>query len=224
MTMKKVIINSLCFLGVWKKIQMSCFLCIYFFFIHFILLFCFMDGAYSGRPHVVAPARKPAGKEFGRAASIYNDAHAFFRSQWYAIFWTFAIVRAPWCGHGEAGMEKLFRRMKVLIDLVAFYLRRFQKYELVGPWRHDPDIKEKPRAPKPVASPFNASSSSSSSSSAPHNNNVQDSEIVVSDGEVSVDSDYTSDPVEANKVHVEHAKWRRAKAPCLQPLVLTRRH
>ena len=32
MTMKKVMINSLCFLGVWKKIQMSCFFCIYFFF------------------------------------------------------------------------------------------------------------------------------------------------------------------------------------------------
>ena len=91
------------------------------------------------------------------------------------------------------------------------------------PSDHDPDIKEKPRAPKPAASPFNASSSSSSSSSAPHNNNVQDSEIVVSDGEVSVDSDYTSNPVEANKVHVERAKRRRAKAPCLQPLVLTRR-
>ena len=70
---------------------------------------------------------------------------------------------------------------------------------------------------------LNASSSSSSSSSAPHNNNVQDSEIAVSDGEVSVDSDYTSDPVEANKVHVERAKWRSAKTPCLQPLVLTRR-
>ena len=120
-------------------------------------------------------------------------------------------------------MEKLFRRMKVLINLVAFYLRRFQKYELVGPWRHDPDLKEKPRAPKPAASPFNASSSSSSSSSVPHNNDVQDSEIVVSDGEVSVDSDYTSDPVEANKVRVERAKRRRAKAPCLQPLVVTRR-
>ena len=40
-------------------------------------------------------------------------------------------------------MEKSFRRMKVLINLVAFYLRRFQKYELVGPWRHDPDVKEK---------------------------------------------------------------------------------
>ena len=54
MTMKKVMINSLCFLGVWKKIQMSCFFCIYFFFLHFFLFFCFMDGAYSGRPHVVA--------------------------------------------------------------------------------------------------------------------------------------------------------------------------
>ena len=30
-------------------------------------------------------------------------------------------------------MENVFRRMKVLIDLVAFYLRPFRKYELVGP-------------------------------------------------------------------------------------------
>ena len=118
---------------------------------------------------------------------------------------------------------KTCSRMKVLINLVAFYLCRFQRYALVGPWRHEPDIKEKPRAPKPAAFPFNGSSSSSSSSSAPHNNNVQDSEIVVSDGELSVDSDYTSDLVEANKVHVERAKRRRVKAPCLQPLVLTRR-
>ena len=44
-----------------------------------------------------------------------------------------------------------------------------------------------------------------------------------SDGEVSGDSNYTSNPVEANKVHVERAKRRRAKAPCVQPLVLTRR-
>ena len=122
-------------------------------------------------------------------------------------------------------MEKLFRRMKVLINLVAFYLRRFQKYELVGPWRHDPDIKEKARAPKPASSTSNVSSSSSSSSSstssssAPH---VED-EIVASDGEVSVDSDYTSDPVEANKVRVDRAKRQKAKVPCLQPLVLTRR-
>ena len=43
--------------------------------------------------------------------------------------------------------------------------------------------------------------------------------IVASDGEV---SDYTSDPVEVNKVHVERAKRRKAKVPCLQPLLLTR--
>ena len=138
------------------------------------------DGAYSGRPHVVAPARKPLGKEFGRTASTYNDTHAFFRSrveQLYAIFWTFAIVRAPWRGHGEAGMEKLFRRMKVLINLVAFYLRRFQKYELVGPWRHDPDVKQKAKGPKPSASTSHPSSSSifssTWSSSAPQSNNFR---------------------------------------------------
>ena len=64
-------------------------------------------------------------------------------------------------------MEKLFQRMKVLINLVAFYLRRFQKYELVGPWRHDPGINEKARAPKPASSTSNVSSSSSSRSSSP---------------------------------------------------------
>ena len=42
-------------------------------------------------------------------------------------------------------------------------------------------------------------------------------------GEVSVDSDYTSDPMEDNKVRVERAKRQKAKVPCLQPLVLTRR-
>ena len=139
--------------------------------------FGFADGVYSGRPHVVAPARKPAGKEFGRRAFIYNDTHAFFRSrveQLCAIFWTFEMVQASWRGYREAVIEKLFRGMKVLIDLVAFYLRCLQKYELVGPWRHNPDIEVKPRAPKPAASPCNASSSSSSSSSAPHINNVQD--------------------------------------------------
>ena len=61
-------------------------------------------------------------------------------------------------------MEKLFWRMKVLINLVAFYLRWFHKYELVGPWHHDLDNKEKLRAPKPAASTSNLSSSSSSSS------------------------------------------------------------
>ena len=192
------------------------------------LEFGLADGAYSGRPHVVVLARKPPNKEFGRTPSTYNDTHAFFRSrveQLYAIFSTFAIVRAPWRGHGEAGMEKLFGRMKVLINLVAFYLRRFQKYELVGPWRHNPGIKEKARASKPAASTSNvrssssSSSSSTSSSSAPQNNNVEH-EVVASDGEVSVDSDYTSDPVEANKVRVDRQK---AKVPCLQPLVLTRR-
>ena len=39
MTMKKVMINSLFFLEVWKKIQMSCFFGIYFFFLHFFLFF-----------------------------------------------------------------------------------------------------------------------------------------------------------------------------------------
>ena len=81
------------------------------------------DGAYRGRPDVVALARRPPSKEFGRTASTYNDTHAFFRSRvehLYAIFWTFAIVRAPWHGHGEVGMEKFFQRMKVLINLVAF--------------------------------------------------------------------------------------------------------
>ena len=42
MTMKKVVINSLCFLGVWKKNQMSCLFCIYFFFPHFFLFFSWM--------------------------------------------------------------------------------------------------------------------------------------------------------------------------------------
>ena len=68
------------------------------------------------------------------------------------MFWTFAIVRPDWRGHGEAGMEKLFRRMKVLFNLVAFYLRRVQKDELVGPWCHDLDVKEKGKGPKPSAS------------------------------------------------------------------------
>ena len=49
----------------------------------------------------------------------------------------------PWRGHCGAGMEKLFRRMKVHVNLVVFYLHRFPKYELVGPWRHNPDITEK---------------------------------------------------------------------------------
>ena len=86
------------------------------------------------------------------------------------------------------------RVWKKILILVAFYLRRFQKYELVGPWRHDPDVKEKAKGPKPSASTSHPSSSSifssTSSSSAPQNNNVEDP-IVASDGEVSVDSDYT---------------------------------
>ena len=85
-------------------------------------------------------------------------------------------------------MEKLFWHMKVQINLVAFYARRVQKYELVGPWRHDLDIKEKLRAPKPDASTSHLSSTSSSSSSsnfsssAPQSNNVED-EVAASDGE-----------------------------------------
>ena len=43
------------------------------------------------------------------------------------------------------------------------------------------------------------------------------------DGEVSVDSDYISDLVEANKVRVGRAKRQKAKVPCLQPPLLTRR-
>ena len=125
-------------------------------------------------------------------------------------------------------MEDWFRRMKVLINLVAFYLHRFQKYELVGPWRHNLDIEEKRRASKPAASTSNVSSSSSSSSSstssssAPQNNHVED-EIDASNGEVSVDSDYTSDPMKASKVCVDGAKRQKAKVLCLRPLVLTRR-
>ena len=114
--------------------------------------------------------------------------------------------------------------MKMSI-LVAFYLHRFQKYELVGPWRHDLDVKEKAQGPKPSASTSHPSStsmfSSTSCSSATQNNNVEDP-IVASAGQVSFDSDYTSDPVEVNKVHVERAKRRKAKLPCLQPLGLTR--
>ena len=85
-------------------------------------------------------------------------------------------------------MEKLFRRMEVLFNLVAFYLHRFQKFEFMGPWRHDPNVKEKLRAPKPAASTSilsftsNSSSSSTSSSSAPQRNNVAD-EVVASGGE-----------------------------------------
>ena len=114
------------------------------------------DGAYSGCPHVVARARKPPNKEFGHTASTYNDTHAFFRSrveQLYAIFWTFAIVRAPWRGHGEAGMEKLFRRMKVLINFVAFYFRRFQKYELLGPWDTTLTLRRKQEHRSPLLLP-----------------------------------------------------------------------
>ena len=61
------------------------------------------DSAYSGRPHVVASARKPPNKEFGRTTSTCNNTHAFFRSrmeQLHAIFWTLAIARVPWCGRG----------------------------------------------------------------------------------------------------------------------------
>ena len=32
-----------------------------------------------------------------------------------------------------------------------------------------------------------------------------------------------TDPMEANKVRVHRAKWQKAKAPCVQPLVLTMR-
>ena len=38
----------------------------------------------------------------------------------------------------------------------------------------------------------------------------------------SVTGDYNSYPVEVNNVRVERAKRRKAKVPCLQPLVLTR--
>ena len=122
-------------------------------------------------------------------------------------------------------MEKLFQRMKILINLGAFYSRRFQEYDLVGPWRHAPDVKKEAKGPKPSSFDSHPSSSSifssTTSSSAPQNNNVEDP-IVASHGYVSVDSDYTSGLVEVNKVHVERAKQRKAKFPCLQPLVLTR--
>ena len=39
---------------------------------------------------------------------------------------------------------------------------------------------------------------------------------------VSVHGQYTRDPMEANKVPVDHAQRRKAKVPCHQPLVLTR--
>ena len=32
-----------------------------------------------------------------------------------------------------------------------------------------------------------------------------------------------TNPMEANKVRVHRAKWQKAKAPCVQPLVLTMR-
>ena len=104
----------------------------------------------------------------------------------------------------------------------AFYFCRFQKkYELVGTWRLDPNVKEKGKGRKPSGSTSNLTSSSSSSSSTPQNNNVEDS-IIASDGEVSVDSDYTSHLVEISNVRVERAKRRKAKVPCLQPFMLTR--
>ena len=73
-------------------------------------------------------------------------------------------------------------------NLATSYMRRLQKYELVGPWRQDHEIKEKAGASKPAASTSNVSSSSSSSSSAtsissaPQNNIVED-DIVLSDAE-----------------------------------------
>ena len=32
-----------------------------------------------------------------------------------------------------------------------------------------------------------------------------------------------TDPTEANKVRIQRAKWKKAKAPCIQPLELTMR-
>ena len=49
----------------------------------------------------------------------------------------------------------------LFVNLVALYLRRFQKYELVGPWRHDCDVKGKGKGPKPPTSPSDLSPSSS---------------------------------------------------------------
>ena len=46
--------------------------------------------------------------------------------------------------------------------------------------------------------------------------------VFVPEGTGSVTGDYNSHPVEVNNVRVERAKRRKAKVPCLQPLVLTR--
>ena len=152
MTMKKVMINSLCILRVSKKIQMSCFLCINFFFLHLFLFFCFnffVLGIFCPMAPKESIERKRQ-KEKEKRKREEQEAQDILKSS------TLALVQALAQVHLTTMMCRIQR-------------------------------------------------------------------LFVSDGEVSVDSDYTSDPVEANKVRAKRAKRRRAKAPCLQPLVLTRR-
>lgn len=98
--------------------------------------------AYGNRPRLVIPCRKANGT-LTAAGSVYNQIHGFFRARaehLFALLWTFALVRVPWRGREEIGCDKLFKRLKVLLNLVNFLLRRIWRYEPYGPWAHFPEV------------------------------------------------------------------------------------
>ena len=80
------------------------------------------------------------------------DIHAFYRGRqehFYAITWAFSLFRTKWRGRGEAGQHALFVRVKVLLHLQNFRIRRKVMYEPMGPWSHFPSapVGEEGQAP-----------------------------------------------------------------------------
>ena len=101
------------------------------------------DGAYSGRPKIVAPLRKPSDRDMPKQFTDYNKVHSFYRArieQLFAILWTFALARNKWRGRETSGDTKLFLRVKILLNFIQFMLRRKVMYQPYGPWGHFPVV------------------------------------------------------------------------------------
>jgi hypothetical protein len=85
------------------------------------------DGAYGGRSRLFTPYRKPKNGQLSQAAVRYNTIHGFYRARvehLFAVCWQFAMWRNVWPGKGKEGVQRLHRRLTVLLNLVTFDLKR----------------------------------------------------------------------------------------------------
>ena len=64
------------------------------------------------------------GGNLTRVGAFYNASHSLFRSrveQFLGFLWHFALIRNVWTGQAEDGVDKLFKRVKVLLNFANLY-------------------------------------------------------------------------------------------------------